>query len=39
MNIFLENLKCFYKNQFGFRKKTLDRPCLDNYYRKDPEYA
>ena len=21
MNIFLENQKCFYKNQFGFRKK------------------
>ena len=25
MNIYLENHKCFYKKQFGFRKKTLDR--------------
>ena len=35
MNIYLENHKCFYKKQFGFRKKTLDRLCLDNYYKKD----
>ena len=26
INIFLENYKCFYKNQFRFRKKTLNRP-------------
>ena len=35
MNIYLENHKCFYKKQFGFRKKPLDRLCLDNYYKKD----
>ena len=28
MNIFLENHKCFYKNQFGFRKKHLTNHAL-----------
>ena len=29
----------FLQKTVWIQKKTLDRPCLDNYYRKDPEYA